>query len=703
MAVLKKYISLFFLFLVFFYNPGELSGQNLSRVILTKPYSENQLNFSGDHQYQTVQTPAPKPLRIQVLDENSKPIKDIVVGFELISQPPSAVGFTVNPAVATSDSLGYITTYIHLGSKPGEYFVSARAINSKSNLIVFEAHARDSKWLFILLTGLIGGLSLFVMGMIMMSDGLKKAAGDKMRTILTGITNNRFVAVFIGATVTMIIQSSSATTVMLVGFVQSGIMTFSQSLGIILGADIGTTVTAQIIAFKLTDYALWFVAIGFGFQIFSSSSKLKEVGTSILGFGILFFGIHIMSEAMAPLRTYDPFIQILLELENPLFGILIGALLTALFQSSSAFIGIIIVISTQGMISLEASIALLLGANLGTAITAILASLKANRDAKKVALAHTIFKVIGILVFVWWIPKFAEIIQQISPQAEMGLSRIEYMAQVVPRQIANAHTIFNVALTILFLPFTRKFASLIDKILPEKTIPEAVEIEVKYLDENIISTPALALSLAKQEVCRMGDMVQDMANDIILPFFVKDTSVLGSISRQEKQINYLRDKINSYLRKITREDIREERVNEAFQIMYTVKELEQIADLISKNLIKRAYDWVHSSHEFTEEGKKELLAHHTSTQKQIRRAITVFNDLNLEKAKEMKQKNKKYRQMAIELERQHFQRIRQDIRQSIESSEMHLELITSFKIITSHATNIARIMLEWQIKPEQEG
>ena len=700
---MKKYISLFFLFLVFFYNPGELSGQNLSRVILTKPYSENQLNFSGDHQYQTVQTPAPKPLRIQVLDENSKPIKDIVVGFELISQPPSAVGFTVNPAVATSDSLGYITTYIHLGSKPGEYFVSARAINSKSNLIVFEAHARDSKWLFILLTGLIGGLSLFVMGMIMMSDGLKKAAGDKMRTILTGITNNRFVAVFIGATVTMIIQSSSATTVMLVGFVQSGIMTFSQSLGIILGADIGTTVTAQIIAFKLTDYALWFVAIGFGFQIFSSSSKLKEVGTSILGFGILFFGIHIMSEAMAPLRTYDPFIQILLELENPLFGILIGALLTALFQSSSAFIGIIIVISTQGMISLEASIALLLGANLGTAITAILASLKANRDAKKVALAHTIFKVIGILVFVWWIPKFAEIIQQISPQAEMGLSRIEYMAQVVPRQIANAHTIFNVALTILFLPFTRKFASLIDKILPEKTIPEAVEIEVKYLDENIISTPALALSLAKQEVCRMGDMVQDMANDIILPFFVKDTSVLGSISRQEKQINYLRDKINSYLRKITREDIREERVNEAFQIMYTVKELEQIADLISKNLIKRAYDWVHSSHEFTEEGKKELLAHHTSTQKQIRRAITVFNDLNLEKAKEMKQKNKKYRQMAIELERQHFQRIRQDIRQSIESSEMHLELITSFKIITSHATNIARIMLEWQIKPEQEG
>lgn len=700
MAALKKYTGLFFIFLVFFHITGELAGQDLSRVILTKPHSEYQLNFSGDQQYQTVMAPAPKPLRIQVLDKNSRPVEGIVVGFELISQPPSSLGFTVHPAVATSDSLGYITTYIHLGSKPGEYFVSARAINSKSNLIVFEAHARDSKWLFILLTGLVGGLSLFVMGMMMMSDGLKKAAGDKMRAILTGITNNRFVAVFIGATVTMIIQSSSATTVMLVGFVQSGLMTFAQSLGIILGADIGTTVTAQIIAFKLTDYALWFVAIGFGFQMFSSSSKLKEAGTSILGFGILFFGIHIMSEAMAPLRTYDPFIQILLELENPLFGILIGALLTALFQSSSAFIGIIIVISTQGMISLEAAISLLLGANLGTAITAILASLKANRDAKKVALAHTIFKVLGILVFIWWIPKFAEIIQQISPQAETGLSRMEYMAEVVPRQIANAHTIFNVALTILFLPFTKKFASLIDKILPTKIIPEDAEIEVKYLDENLISTPALALSLAKQEVCRMGDMVQDMANDIILPFFVKDTSVLKGISHQEKQINYLQNRINEYLRKITREDIREERVNEAFQIMYTVKEFGQIANLISKNLIKRAYDWVHDSQEFTEEGKKELMSYHTSTQKQLRRAITVFKELNLEKAKEMKLKNKKYRQMAIELEKQHFLRIRQEISQTIESSEMHLELITSLKMITSHATNIARMLLEWQAKPE---
>ncbi len=695
MISFNKYIVSLISVIALLINPVHLSGRDQSSLKLIKPHSEFYLNFSGDNQYQTTLEKIPKPLRLQVVDKDMKAVEGVIVGFELISQPPGSEGFSISSPVSVSDSLGYVICYIKLGSEPGDYYISARTINIKSGLLVFSAHARDSKWLFILLTGLIGGLSLFLMGMLMMSEGLKKAAGEKMRTILTGLTNNRFIAVFMGALVTMIIQSSSATTVMLVGFVQSGLMSFAQSLGIILGADIGTTVTAQIIAFKLSDYSLWFIAIGFGLKLFSNNRKFKNAGDSILGFGILFFGIQIMSEAMAPLRTYEPFMQILLGLENPLYGILIGAALTALFQSSSAFIGIIIIISSQGMISLEAAISLLLGANLGTAITAILASLKANRAARKVALAHTLFKILGILIFVWWIPKFAELIQQISPAAEAGLSRMEYMAKVLPRQIANAHTIFNLSLTILFLPFTKQFVLLIDKILPDKIPEEKSEIKVKYLDENIINNPALALSLAKQEVCRMGDMVQDMADDIILPFFVKDIAVLENIRKQEKQINYLHDKINSYLRKITREDISEERVNESFQIMYTIKEFEQIADLISKNLISRAYDWVHSSQEFTDEGKKELMAYHTSTQKQIRRAINVFTELNLEKAKEMKQKNRKYRQVAIELERQHFQRIRQEISQSIESSEMHLELITSFKMITSHATNIARILLEW--------
>ena len=702
MILNKKYIYFFsLLFLTGIVSIKTAHPQELSHeIVLIKPVVSTELNYSGDSQYQTVNHRVSKPVRVQVMDKNAIPLQKVEVWFELISKPGNSHGFHIEQPIVITDTFGMASTYLTLGSEPGDYFISARTKNKDSNLLVYEVHARDSKWIFIMLTGLVGGLSLFIFGMIMMSDGLQKAAGDKMRAILTSITNNRLIAVGIGAIVTMIIQSSSATTVMLVGFVQSGLMSFVQSLGIILGADIGTTITAQIIAFKLTDYALWFIAIGFIMNVFFKDPKFKQTGKSILGFGILFFGIHIMSIAMSPLRTYEPFIEILLKLENPFLGILMGAVLTALLQSSSAFIGIIIVISTQGLISLEAAISLLLGANLGTAVTAMLASLNANREAKKVALAHTFFKVFGILVFLWWIPKFSEIIQSISPQGNPDLSKMDYMAQVVPRQIANAHTIFNVALTILVLPFTKTFAKLISLILPEKEIPAEEKLEVKYIDENLISSPALALSLAKQEVIRMGHLVQDMVNDIILPFFVKDTNVLEDIIKKEKLVNYLRDQVNSYLRKVTKEDISEERVNEAFQIMYTVKEFEQIADLISKNLIQRAKEWTSSQQEFTEQGKKELMEYQIRTQKQLSRAIEVFRDVNLEKAKAMKVKNKKYRQLALELERHHYQRIKDEIKQSIETSEMHLELITSFKMITSHATNIARILLEWHISAE---
>ena len=692
---------LFVLFILgFIYSQDTFSQNSKNEFELVKPHSTKQLNYSGDNQFQTVNNVLPKPIRVQVLDSNLKGVPGVQINFELISFPEKSSGLKINPTWAVSDSNGIVSTYITIGSGPGNYFISAKSNTNDGNLLVYEIHARDSKWVFILLAGLVGGLSLFLYGMFMMSDGLQNAAGDKMRAILTSVTNNRFVALGIGALITMIIQSSSATTVMLVGFVQSGLMSFAQSLGVILGADIGTTITAQIIAFKLTDYALWFIAIGFFINLFFKNSKLKQVGKSILGFGLLFFGIYIMSEAMTPLRTYEPFIEILLKLENPFYGILIGAILTALFQSSSAFVGLIIVISTQGLISLEAAIALLLGANLGTAVTAILASLNTGREAKKVALAHTLFKVFGILIFIWWIPAFAELIQNISPKGDSGMDQIDYMSQVVPRQIANAHTIFNVALAVLFIPFTGQFTKLINWMLPEKEIPPDEKLEVKYLDEKLLTSPALALSLAKQETIRMGHFVQDMTNDILLPFFLKDSAVLTEIVKKENLVNYLRDEVNSYLQKVIREDVNENRVNEAFQIMYTVKEFEQIADIISKNLIEKANKWINSKQDFTQQGKKEIIEYQQKTQKQLARAIQVFRDVNLEMAMEMKAKNKKYKQMAIDLERQHYLRIQEEIKQSIETSEFHLELITNFRIITSHATNIARILLKWQLNTE---
>ncbi len=309
-----------------------------------------------------------------------------------------------------------------------------------------------------LISGLFGGLAFFLYGMEKMSEGMKQSAGNKMRSILAALTKNRVMALFIGAFVTMVVQSSSATTVMLVSFVQANLMSFAQSLGVILGADIGTTVTAQLIAFKFTDYALLLAALGFAMRLFAKSDNMKNIGDVILGFGVLFFGMKLMSDAMEPLRKYPFFIDLMKDFENPALGLLVGILFTAVIQSSAAFIGIAIVLAQQGLISLEAGIPMILGANIGTCVTAALASIDTTREAKRVALAHALFKIAGVVLFIFWIPSYADIIRAITGKFSSGTAR----------EIANAHTLFNVSLALLFLPFTGIFARIIIKILPDK-------------------------------------------------------------------------------------------------------------------------------------------------------------------------------------------------------------------------------------------
>ena len=410
-----------------------------------------------------------------------------------------------------------------------------------------------------------------------------------MRTLLSTVTNNRLIAVAVGTFVTMIIQSSSATTVLLVSFVQAQLMTFAQSIGVILGTGIGTTITAQLIAFKLTDYALIVIGLGFGMMFLFKSKKLKNIGEAVLGFGLLFFGMWVMSNAMEPLRTYEPFINLLLELENPLLGIIVGAAFTAIIQSSSAFTGIIIVLGSQGLITLDAAIPLILGTNIGTTITAALASIHTKREAKRVALAHTLFRVFGVILFVWWIPYFAEFIRSISPTGEGGLTGTALLADVVPRQIANAHTIFHVALTLIVLPFTTQAAKFIYKLLPDKAeLEEEGEFKTKYLEDSLVSTPTLALSLAKAETIHMANNVKEMVEKIIQPFFKYDEDVLEDIQNTEAEVNFLNVHINKYLMKISQESLAEERTDEIFQIMHSVTELEHIGDIVEKRLIPLA-------------------------------------------------------------------------------------------------------------------
>ncbi len=552
-------------------------------------------------------------------------------------------------------------------------------------------------WATLVMT-LVGGLALFLYGMEKMSEGLKKSAGDRMRNILSALTSNRFIAMFVGAFVTMVIQSSSATTVMLVSFVQAQLMTFVQSLGVILGADIGTTITAQLVAFKLTDYALLMIAVGFAMTMLSKKDSTKYIGEAILGFGILFFGMKLMSDAMRPLRTFQPFIDLLKGLENPLLGLLVGTLFTALVQSSSAFTGIVIVLAQQGLLTLEAGIPLVMGANIGTCITAGLASIGTSREAKRVAIAHVMFKIGGVLLFIFWIPTFAGIIRSISP-ASVGLDGIDKLASETPRQIANAHTIFNVSLALFFLPFTTMFANLIMKIYPERKQEKGIQPATWHLDDKAISTPAMAIDLARNEISRMSKIFGRMLEAIIEPFKSNDPqqdkkypqlSLVEGIEMREEKLDFLEEHIVIYLRKIGRQELSGRQIQEVYGMMSIVNDIESIGDIIEKNMIPLIAKKLALNTDFSEEGKEELDIFHTKVCKQVSRLKEAFSELNPEIARSIMSKEEKYSDLETEYRTRHLERIHEQREESIETHEIHMELMDLLKQINVYTGDIAK-------------
>lgn len=563
------------------------------------------------------------------------------------------------------------------------------AILSVILISALQCQAADSEPLngsriVLLISGIVGGLGLFLMGIRMMSESLTKSTGDKIRDLLARLTHNNVVAFIIGIITTMIFQSSSATTVMLVSFVNSRLLKFRDTVAIIFGAAIGATVTIQLIAFRLTDYSLTIIALGFILYVVSKKQNLRSISITILGFGILFLGMHLMSQSIEPLRNQQWFTQALLNLEHPATGILIGAALTALIQSSSAFIGILIVLSGQGLITLSAAIPLIIGANIGTAVTAIIASANGSRESKQVALAHTLFKLAGALIIVWFIPAFTDFIERLTDSSSA-------------RQIANAHTVFNTIIAVLFLPFTNLFSRLVQRLLPYRE-EKHLAPSTWYIDHNMLHNPSLALILARQELMRMMEISQRMTEEIIVPFMEKKCEILQKIHDREKEMNFLRDAINNYLVQIIRQDVTSHQVEEAYQMMHAVDEYEQIADVISVNLIDKAEKWCASNFNFSEEGKKELQDFHHKTMNILYQSYSIFGRGNKHEAvvdaKKSKMNYSQFRQEFFELEKQHYNRLKMDVEESVESSRTHMELIGSMKVIGSHATNIARIILK---------
>jgi len=475
---------------------------------------------------------------------------------------------------------------------------------------VFAASTADSgiDW-FNMGMKLLGGLALFLYGMEQMADALKAVAGERMKIILAKLTTNRFMGAATGAFVTAIIQSSSVTTVLVVGFITAGLMSMAQSVGVIMGANIGTTITAQIVAFKVTKFALLMVAGGFGMLFFSKQEKIKQYGGMLMGLGLVFFGMSVMSDAMSPLRSYQPFLDLMTRMENPLIGILVAAGFTGLIQSSSATTGIVIVMATQGFITLEAGIALAFGANIGTCVTAMLAAIGKPREAVRAAVVHVLFNVFGVLLWVGFIPQLAELVTWLSP-AHPGLSGTDKLAAEAPRQIANAHTVFNIANTLIFIGFTSQFARLVEKLVPDKPIEEIIVAQPKYLDEELLETPSLALDRARLEIGHMGERVKAMLQDIMTAIVNSNGEMLKNIARIDDEVDILHGHIVTYLGQVSQKPLTEDQTSVLVNLMAAANDLENIGDIIETDMVYLGNEGIEARVSISEETREILYKLH---------------------------------------------------------------------------------------------
>ena len=417
--------------------------------------------------------------------------------------------------------------------------------------------------------GLFGGLAMFLFGIEQMSEGLKAAAGETLKDVLARLTKNRFMGALAGAFVTAVLNSSSVTTVLVVGFISAGFMTLAQSVGVIMGANIGSTFTAQIVAFNVTQYALIMVALGFLLLFTGKAENTRHYGAMIMGLGLVFYGMGVMGDAMLPLRSYQPFLDLMVRMENPLLGILIGAIFTGLVQSSAATTGIAIVMASSGLITLPAGIALAFGSNIGTCVTAILAALGKPAEAVRAAVVHILFNVAGVLVWILFIPQLADFIVAISPESSQ-LSGKARMAADVPRQIANAHTVFNVANTLLFLGFTTFFARLAEKLVPERAPEAGVIIKPEFLDEAALAAPSIALQQVRLELGRVGAITLGMLQDIGPALKDQDIKRLVDSTRRDDEVDILEAEILNYLGKIRSGQLTEQESSE-FQGLMTAR------------------------------------------------------------------------------------------------------------------------------------
>lgn len=528
-----------------------------------------------------------------------------------------------------------------------------------------------------MIIGLVGGLGLFLYGMKLMGDGLENVAGEKLKSILEKVTSNRIMAVLVGAAVTAIIQSSSATTVMVVGFVNAGLMNLAQAAGVIIGANIGTTVTAQLVAFNLEDIAPIFIAVGAAVIMFSKNKKKRDFGNIVLGFGILFLGLGNMSHAMEPMQNSPMFREFVLMIgDNWVLGIITGLAMTAVLQSSSATTGILIALASTGAINMTVALPVIFGCNIGTCVTALISSIGTNKTARKAALIHLIFNISGTIIFLPLMRPLIHLVESISPGD-------------ITRQVANAHTVFNITNTIVMVPLINYLIIIVNKLIPGDS--EVEKIGATYLDDRLLETPVIASGQVIKETIRMANKSKENLEIAMRAFTDNNEDLIKKVYENEKIINALEYDITNYLVKLSKSELSDKERGIVASTFHIVNDIERIGDH-AKNIAELSLEKISKNVKYTKDADGETKHIFDYTLNSLTLAIESYETGDKIKAESLIAVEARIDVLEKELRENHIKRLNDGMCNAV-AGAIYLDLISNFERIGDHAMNIGEVVL----------
>ena len=538
-----------------------------------------------------------------------------------------------------------------------------------------------------------GGLALFLFGLELMTASLKAVAGPGLQTALGKLTANRFRGLLAGAFVTALLNSSTITTVLMVGFVAAGLMTLNQTVPMIMGANIGSTITAQIIAFDLSAITPVILAVGFLLRALGQRETLRQVGSMILGFGLLFLGIQFMGDGARPLRNFQPFIDIMQDMRNPLVGILIGAIFTAIVQSSAATMAIAIAIASQGLMPLESGIALVFGSNVGTCLTALLASVGKSAEALQVGVVHLVFNVFGVVAWVFFIPQLAELVRHISPSAA-DLQGTARLAAETPRQLANAHTLFSVATTFVLIWFTGPVARLAQAIVPARGGKGRADDEPLYLDESSLTAPSLGLERVHLELNRLGKLTLEIVQGARTALVEGRKQDIDALVSRDAQIDRLESSILTYLGKLSQLEHTEEQGREMIALARIASTLEAVSDVVTTNLAALGHQRLAAGIDLAKLRDDRTSEFADAVIRNLEESIAAAAQADRTQAAGVLAARGKIRELAESARQGVLAKLQLSERKDVVSFSLATDLIDQFKQIASLARQIAEIVEE---------